>query len=378
MFTLAEPIHKVIQGEGELINWKMLLMRVSNCNVQCPNCFGYDENKSPLLISMFDGTKKELNQIQINDELLTFDNNGKKVKTIVTNVLIKSVSKYTKLDISHIWDNLFIPHTSFNVTEDHPFFTKEGLLEVRKLKIGNELINDSSNTFVVNEKKKIRKSLDVINITCNPYPSYIINGFHVHNCDSYHTWDKTRFSKDTFEITEQSLALHLTELFQTHKVNKLIISGGEPHLYQTQILELIKLLPDNIIFDIETTGMKNWDLLIPYFNRVHFDLSPKIGSLVPGINIKKYNIFTSEFLNKAWYNVKVVTNQFNFDKDINVIKDFQDKYNIPNNKIYLMPLGTTREEMIKESNFIIDKCFEYEYEFSPRLHILMFDNQRLV
>jgi organic radical activating enzyme len=35
---LAEEPHLVIQGEGNLIGKKMLLLRVSGCNIKCRDC----------------------------------------------------------------------------------------------------------------------------------------------------------------------------------------------------------------------------------------------------------------------------------------------------------------------------------------------------
>jgi len=47
-------------------------------------------------------------------------------------------------------------------------------------------------------------------------------------------------------------------------------------------------------------------------------------------------------------------------------------------KIYLMPLGKNRKEQIERSQKLIDICITRNYEFSPRLHILIYDEKKNV
>jgi len=48
------------------------------------------------------------------------------------------------------------------------------------------------------------------------------------------------------------------------------------------------------------------------------------------------------------------------------------------NKIpfYLMPEGCTRQEQISKSLMVIKQCIKYNMNFSPRVHILVWDNKR--
>lgn len=195
-------------------------------------------------------------------------------------------------------------------------------------------------------------------------------------CDSYHTWDNTRISKHKRRITVDSLIEQVAQISNLLSINHIMFTGGEPHLQQEQILEFVTRTL--YTFDIETTGAKEWSLLYPYSHRIYFDLSPKIGSLYPGRNIGSYQFFEKKNSDKFSYTIKVVTSRENWDKDYDQIKLFQQRYNVPDEKIILMPMGTTREQILVETPFLVDKAFENRFQFSPRLHILMFNNQRLV
>jgi 7-carboxy-7-deazaguanine synthase len=197
-------------------------------------------------------------------------------------------------------------------------------------------------------------------------------------CDSYHTWDKTRLSDYRKEYTPQELAEELNSELMNFGIDTVLITGGEPQIYRDQIKDLIETLqhifPTEVYFDIETTGSVSWSEEITNNENVHFDLSPKIGSLGSGVNIKNWKLFEDL---PNWYNLKVVVSEENFEKDLDSIQEFIERYNIPKNKVYLMPLGTTREEMVKSSGLIVDTAIRLGYEFSPRLHIFIFSNARL-
>lgn len=215
------------------------------------------------------------------------------------------------------------------------------------------------------------------------------------SCDSFHTWDEKRLSQTIQEYSICDLAKILYDLLKKKKMNFLMVTGGEPQLWRKEILELhnqitILRLKDNdhrlLKLEIETTGMMDWSMFKSIDGCTHFDLSPKIGSLYNS-KMKKdieYKFFktlgrvdNNLFFMPEW-NVKIVCSEKNWKNDLQAIKDFQKKYNIPNDKIYLMPFGTKEEEIKKESQFLIEKAFKHNYNFSPRLHILIYGDKRLV
>lgn len=150
-----------------------------------------------------------------------------------------------------------------------------------------------------------------------------------------------------------------------------MVTGGAPSLYKDFLYEVVKE-NDWICFQIEDAGDADWSDFNKFSN-VYFSFSPKIAALQSATNIKDWNAFINPPKN---YICKIVVDKNDWENNIEYVKSFQQKYNIEDNKIYLMPKGVEREEIIEQSQFLIDKCFEYGYNFSTRLHILLYGNKR--
>lgn len=215
-------------------------------------------------------------------------------------------------------------------------------------------------------------------------------------CDSFHTWDEKRLSTTIQEYRVVELAKILNNILVKNELTWLMVTGGEPQLWRKEILELYnqmkilrlqnkKHLP-KLKLEIETTGMMDWSMFEEIDNSIHFDLSPKIGSLFNSKMKKEINYKFFETLGTIGndlmflpqWNIKIVCSKKNWKNDLQAIKDFQKKYKIPNDKIYLMPFGTTEEVIKEESKFLIEKAVKYKFNFSPRLHILIYGDKRLV
>lgn len=216
------------------------------------------------------------------------------------------------------------------------------------------------------------------------------------SCDSFHTWDEKRLSTTIQEYRVVELAKILNDILVKNEIQWLMVTGGEPQLWRKEILELYeqirllqkvnkKFLPP-LHLEIETTGMMDWSLFHKADTYIHFDLSPKIGSLYNSkmkkdINYKFFDTLgtvKNDLMFMPQWNVKIVCSKKNWKNDLQAIKHFQKKYKIENDKIYLMPFGTTEEVVKEESKFLIEKCIKYKFNFSPRLHILIYGDKRLV
>jgi 7-carboxy-7-deazaguanine synthase len=190
-------------------------------------------------------------------------------------------------------------------------------------------------------------------------------------CDSKHTWNTINK-----KYTQAELIRDLNKIKDDNNdLHHIMITGGNPELYEREITSLISYLSDHYYwkFDFEVPGLITWPNLNNYYDRIQFNISPKIGSL----HSKDLNYRIFEHLPYN-YIIKIVVKQDTFDQDILTVKEFIKKYSISRSKVYLMPQGTTREEIIKESQFLIPKCCELGFCFSPRVHVLIFDNKKLV
>jgi 7-carboxy-7-deazaguanine synthase len=157
--------------------------------------------------------------------------------------------------------------------------------------------------------------------------------------------------------------LKLISKISKYDCNNIIITGGESLQQLTGLEQLVDFFNDKEYnIDIETNGTL-FDKFT--FDRLsHINCSPKQQALNLDI-LKKINQypnsrfkFVYESKENKWWE--------------NVIKEV----NIPHNKVYIMPEGKTREEQLQKSSSVVEYCLENNFNFSPRMHILIYDNKR--
>jgi len=148
----------------------------------------------------------------------------------------------------------------------------------------------------------------------------------------------------------------------------ILISGGEP-TYEKHIDNCLFLI-NNLnypITNIETNGYDIKTLIdkIDKNKNVKVIYSPKFfNSDELGKEINK----TKQIYKDKRIYIKVVAEEIEL---IRTYLSYVQGLNI-NDRVYLMPEGKTREELIKNSPIVFDMCEEYKFNFSSRTH-LMFD-----
>lgn len=174
-------------------------------------------------------------------------------------------------------------------------------------------------------------------------------------CDSSFSWNEGK------EMSYEELYNEISK----YDCNNIVITGGEPTL-QT---EAIKEFEDycwnekNKMYkhSIETNGLIN-DVYTFEFDLIM--VSPKK---------QKYNIDTLKKINEKpnTYFKFVYDEELWFEKII-------EELDLEKNKVYIMPEGKTKEEQENKMEKVIEYCKKKGYMFSPRLHILVWNNRRAV
>ena len=172
------------------------------------------------------------------------------------------------------------------------------------------------------------------------------------------------------------------------KINSgdVVISGGEPTMYPDELVQLcseLKILNSEVVITIETNGTYIGDF-VKYVDLI--SISPKLKSSVPfkteyekmheknRINIdvlKKYN--SAKLNSKTDIQWKFV---FTGENDIVEILELQKNVGFQNKDIYLMPEGITEEDLSKKRLATIEACMKYNFNYSDRIHILVWGNKR--
>lgn len=174
-------------------------------------------------------------------------------------------------------------------------------------------------------------------------------------CDSKYTYENPEF--------EWKKADEVQKIIENYQAQNLVITGGEPLLWQKDLIPLIKRVKKSV--EIETNAtivpVSKFDRYVNQYN-----VSPKLSNSGEEI-IKRLN-----FNSLSWFakNKKSIF-KYVIDKeeDIKEVLEQIRKLNIEKSKIYLMPCAKTKEEIEKKSEIVINLCKEHGFNYSDRLQI---------
>lgn len=175
-------------------------------------------------------------------------------------------------------------------------------------------------------------------------------------CDTKYTWNPKCADNKQMSIPK------IIKAIKKYSCKHLVITGGEPLLQQDQLSELLKKLK-NYTAEIETNGSITCKLG-KYINQIN--CSPKLknsGNLPYSLKILPTKKVIYKFVIKT-------------KSDLTEVKAFARKYKITKDKIWLMPEGTSKTDILKRSKWLIELCKKEGYNFSPRLHIMLYGNKR--
>lgn len=183
-------------------------------------------------------------------------------------------------------------------------------------------------------------------------------------CDSKYTWQSPDFKIQSVKDIAQDI--------NNSKVSNLVITGGEPLLQQNALTELVRKLISSIYIEVETNGT-----ILPkkeFCNYIdQFNVSPKMSN-----SNNKYSmvcvdfkeVIDSEFV-KILYKFVVTKSE-----DFKEIEQFKYEYYLYNEQIYIMPEGVNRLTQVQNMDWVVQMTMQYGFNFTPRLHILIWDNKR--
>lgn len=201
-------------------------------------------------------------------------------------------------------------------------------------------------------------------------------------CDTPYTWNwhGTKFrhsTSPTFDRSEATIQLDITELTENilrHDCRRVILTGGEPLLQQSQLAELISRLRQRdgrYVFETETNGTR---MPTPQLNAnisLHV-VSPKLSN--SGVDETLRLPATSlEFFSRSDKSVfKFVVGS---SVDLDEVHELAHRHSIDHSRIYLMPLGTTTKQLDQNSPRLVEACLRHGFRFSDRLHIRLFGDR---
>ena len=150
----------------------------------------------------------------------------------------------------------------------------------------------------------------------------------------------------------------------------LLITGGEPTV-DRHFDEMVMLLNelDYPVANVETNGYRLYDALnsVDKTKPVKFIFSPKLFNHADWEfarrTLESVSTFNNVFV-KIVYENNVTVNSF-----LDVLEE-EHKGLKWDHRIWLMPEGTTRADLIRNAEGVFDACEKYGFSFSTRSHII--------
>lgn len=198
-----------------------------------------------------------------------------------------------------------------------------------------------------------------------------------YGCPLRCTWCDTPFSYDNKDEMFKIGSHYIIDKLTNTNVRKIIFTGGEPMAQQKAISEIMDQIMFSsairfIDYEFETAGIYVPNHISNHLHKVQWNVSPKLEN---SGNSKKfrYKREALETLNARQANFKfVVSNQADLDE----VKEMQADIKIPNRKMWLMPEGVERKQIIKGGQWLTDVCVKHGYNLALRNHVVLFGDKR--
>ncbi|MFC0685675.1 7-carboxy-7-deazaguanine synthase QueE [Novosphingobium clariflavum] len=202
-------------------------------------------------------------------------------------------------------------------------------------------------------------------------------------CDTAYTWRFTgdnRFHRDDLAFERKANQVMAEEAEVAQMVadlppDRLVITGGEPLLQGAQLARMLAALDEarpGMHVEIETNGSvaphAALDARVQQYN-----VSPKLShsgnpaelALVP----ERLEAWSAD--PRAYFKFVIAE-----PADVDEVRALKARYNIPAERIFLMPEGRSSDVIRQRSPWLSDICTQEGYRFTDRLHIHIWGDTR--
>ena len=206
------------------------------------------------------------------------------------------------------------------------------------------------------------------------------DGVKVVGCDTVYAVNKEHFSRNWAPIESHHELLAVLELYELPGAVDIVLTGGEPLIYANDaifvaFLEVLVERGHRITF--ETNGSLGVDFeKYPVYRECVFALSVKLANSHEPLSKRVRGDVIFSVASEA----KEAFFKFSIDKDsIDIaLEDEIDSItqHAPHIPIYCMPLGGNKAEVEANTEPLIEFCKAKGYNFSDRLHIRIWDENK--
>ncbi|MDP6065281.1 MAG: 7-carboxy-7-deazaguanine synthase QueE [SAR202 cluster bacterium] len=190
-------------------------------------------------------------------------------------------------------------------------------------------------------------------------------------CDTRYTWDWRNFdyADGVVEMALDEMERRVLEFGRP----RLVITGGEPLLQQAVLAPLVSSLAGQGLYcELETNGT-----IVPSPDMIEgiaqWNVSPKLensGNMAPAREVPDA-LYAFGHMDTAYFKFVIVA-----PPDVDEVAAIVDRYGLASERVMLMPEGVTAEAMKERGRWVAEACVERDFSFSPRLHILLWGDER--
>ena len=207
------------------------------------------------------------------------------------------------------------------------------------------------------------------------------DGTEVLGCDTVYAVNKEHFSHKWIPINKPDELLNILELYELplNPVD-IVLTGGEPLIYANDnifIAFLQKLSENGHQITFETNSSIAVDFKkYPIYKECIFALSVKLSnSNEPFSKRVKGDVIYSIATNakEAFFKFSIDAESINLGLDDEIESIIMHS---PKTKVYCMPLGGNKQEVEANTEPLIEFCKVKGYNFSDRLHIRIWDQNK--
>ena len=214
------------------------------------------------------------------------------------------------------------------------------------------------------------------------------NGETIVGCDTIHavspkfksTWTEYTKATDLIDKINEIADSMIEESKALGVVSKpdIVLTGGEPLLhFDNEVLQttLKYFHSRGFHITVETNASRMIEFTEDYQRALQFSMSVKLSvSGEPERKRLNFDAINNIIENSTGSYFKFVVNPETWDETSKEILNILNSTESANTQVYLMPLGETIEKQLKNTRFVFDVCAKYGFSFTPRAHILAYDD----
>lgn len=206
------------------------------------------------------------------------------------------------------------------------------------------------------------------------------DGSEVLGCDTVYAVNREHFLQNWIPITELHQLLGVMELYELPNAVDIVLTGGEPLIYANDklfiaFLQTLHAMGHAITF--ETNGSLEVDFeKYPIYKECIFALSIKLSNS----NEPFAKRVRGDVINSLASNAKEAFFKFSIDAesiDLGLEEEIEEiTLHAPKTKVYCMPLGGDKKQIEANTEPLIEFCKAKGYNFSDRLHIRIWNQNK--